>query len=81
MDNEQICAALAAGEERQKRAGCTCRSTMEPPRGWIHRKQVDVSDRADLSLPLKVDIAAFHIRADQPYAEPVADIHAFRTAL
>ena len=29
---------------------------------------------------LKVDISALHIRADQLHAEPLADIHAFKTA-
>ncbi len=35
---------------------------------------------ANLPHPRKVDIAPFHIRADQLHAELLADVHAFKTA-
>ena len=37
--------------------------------------------RFSLHHSLKIDISAFHIRADQLHAEPSADVHAFKTAL
>jgi hypothetical protein len=39
-----------------------------------------IRNHRSLIHPLKVDISALHIRADQLNTEPVADVHAFKTA-
>jgi hypothetical protein len=39
-----------------------------------------IRNHRSLIHPLKVDISALHIRADQLNTEPVADVHALKTA-
>src|SRR4249920_560560 len=54
-------------------------SSVVAPRRRL-RNSVNVSILFSLPQPLKVDISALHIGADQLYAECAADVHAFKTA-
>ena len=69
-------AATVVAHPAARCALCTSRGGTGPD-----RSAPSCRIRLSLHHSLKVDISLLHIRADQLHPEPVADVHAFKTAL